>query len=200
MGWNEAKPHFCLWDEELAGCVSPTGLLSSPLLSLLPSTRYLSRVTNGQFLVLMAPSQICFPSTELACNAAFHWPSLGCHDLWCCLKQWWKDEFTLLKNFFTRGGRGLLKGSLKCSEGALQILPVYRFWRKGATSSPVPWMGKESPVGEEFMGDTHLKVTASYLWGLCCGSSALWNYEACLGVLLTVVRSLCLTIPGDAIV
>lgn len=72
-------------------------------------------------LVSMASGRICFPTAELACNAAFHSASPDCHNLWGCLRQWGKDEFTLLNNFFTWGGHKPLKGSLKWSEGALQI-------------------------------------------------------------------------------
>lgn len=125
-------------------------LLSSPCS---PAPETSAEFPMAGCLILMASSQICFPFTELACDAAFHSTFPGCHNLWCCLKQWWKDEFTLIKNFFTWGDQGPLNGSLKCSEGACRYSILHALG-KGATCSMVLRMGQDSPCRKQFMWDT----------------------------------------------
>lgn len=128
--------------------------------------------------------------------------SPGCHNLWRCLEQRSKDEFTRLKNFFTWGGHGLLKGFKKWPGGGLQIFHSRDPGEREEQCSLIPWMGKESPREQEFPRDTHLKVTATYPLGLRCRSGVSpWQYrEACLGTSFLVVQALCCTIPRGAMV
>lgn len=100
---------------------------------------------------------------SLHANAAFPSMSLGCHNWRCCLRQWWKDEFTRLKNSFTCGGRGLLKGLWNGLEGTYRY-PILEVLGKGGNieSSTVGEQGESLqariPVGRTPEGDGYLSM------------------------------------------